>query len=140
MYMVIKKMTGLYLLEILIVVMLIGILAIATRPYYYHYLVKARRLEAQSYLLRAATEMERLHLNTLSYRTITFSLLTVPQYTKNNHYHLNIESSSDTDYLLSATPLGDQAMRDLTCGTLLLDATHKKYVTGHGRVEECWEQ
>lgn len=140
MLMEIKKLTGMSLLEILIVVMLLGILAIAARPYYYHYVVRSRRLEAQALILRAATEMERLHLNTMTYKTINFSLLSVPEYTRNKHYHLNIENASDRDYLLSATPLGDQAIRDFACGTLLMNAAHKKYVSGHGKVEDCWEQ
>ena len=62
-----RKMQGITLLELMIVVMIIGILAAVAYPNYRDYAARAKRNEAKAALLQIATNQERFYLNDHSY-------------------------------------------------------------------------
>lgn len=62
-----KRMRGVTLLELMIVVVIVGILASIAYPSYRQHVQRAKRTEAMSALLRIATEQERFYLNNNTY-------------------------------------------------------------------------
>jgi len=57
-----KKMRGITLLELMIVVVIIGFLAVIAYPNYREFAARAKRNEAKAALLRIATNQERFYL------------------------------------------------------------------------------
>jgi len=62
-----RKMQGITLLELMIVVMIVGILAAVAYPNYRDFAARAKRNEAKAALLRIATNQERFYLNNNTY-------------------------------------------------------------------------
>ena len=70
----IKKMRGVTLIELLIVVVIVAILAAVAYPNYRAYVQKSKRNEAKAALLQIATNQERHYLNHNRY-TLDMTLL-----------------------------------------------------------------
>lgn len=64
-----RKMQGITLMELMIVVVIIGILAAIAYPNYRDFTARAKRNEAKAALLKIATNQERIYLNSNSYTT-----------------------------------------------------------------------
>ena len=62
-----RKMQGVTLLELMIVVVVIGILAAVAYPNYREFAARAKRNEAKAALLQIATNQERFYLNNNQY-------------------------------------------------------------------------
>ncbi len=62
-----RKMQGITLLELMIVVMIVGILAVVAYPNYRDFAARAKRNEAKAALLKIATNQERFYLNNNTY-------------------------------------------------------------------------
>ena len=62
-----KKMRGITLLELMIVVMIVGVLAAIAYPNYRDAAARAKRNEAKAALLQIATNQERFYLNNNTY-------------------------------------------------------------------------
>ncbi|MDH3748361.1 MAG: type IV pilin protein [Gammaproteobacteria bacterium] len=62
-----KKMRGVSLVELMIVVVVLGILAAVAYPSYRDFVARGKRNEAKAALLQIATNQERVYLNTNSY-------------------------------------------------------------------------
>lgn len=58
-----RKMQGITLLELMIVVIIVGILAAVAYPNYRNFTARAKRNEAKAALLKIATNQERFYLN-----------------------------------------------------------------------------
>lgn len=57
-----KKMRGITLIELMIVVVIVGILAVVAYPNYREFAARAKRTEAKANLLKIATNQERFYL------------------------------------------------------------------------------
>ncbi len=64
-----RKMQGITLMELMIVVVIIGILAAVAYPNYRDFAARAKRNEAKAALLKIAVNQERIYLNSNSYTT-----------------------------------------------------------------------
>jgi len=62
-----RKMRGITLLELMIVIVIVGILAAVAYPSYRDSVARAKRNEAKAGLLKIATNQERLYLNSNTY-------------------------------------------------------------------------
>jgi len=62
-----RKMQGVTLMELMIVVVIVGILAAVGYPNYRDYVARAKRNEAKAALLQIATNQERFYLNNNTY-------------------------------------------------------------------------
>lgn len=134
-----KKITvGFHLIEILITLAIISILITLGIPMYSHYVTQERRLEAATILSQLALALEQYHIEQNSYEQATLPLLHFPKTIAKNTYQLAIQSATDTQYFLTATPLGIQAIRDVACATLTLNAKGEKGNTGAKEADECW--
>ncbi|HSW93275.1 MAG TPA: type IV pilin protein [Gammaproteobacteria bacterium] len=134
-----KKAIGFNLMELMIVLVIVGILTTLTLPLYSNHLVKARRLGAETGLIQLASAMERYDLLHSTYKGATLDNLNIPETLEDKSYQLVIASVTANDFVIKAVPLHSQAEKDVACGTLLLDSTGKKDITGSARVSDCWE-
>ena len=64
-----RKMQGITLMELMIVVVIVGILAAIAYPNYRDFTARAKRNEAKAALLKLATNQERFYLNNNQYTT-----------------------------------------------------------------------
>lgn len=127
---------GFSLIELMIVVAIIAILAAIAYPAYTSYITKTHRVAAEGCLSEYASYMERYYTTNLRYDQDTEAtpvanpVTTTPptlvldcastQQTGSN-YTYSVTNLAASTYTLKATPIGAQASRDTTCGTLTLD-------------------
>jgi type IV pilus assembly protein PilE len=119
--------------------MVLAVLLGVAFPNYKHYLVRARRMEAESALLNLAADMERYYVNNAnSYDGATLEQLGIDENTANGYYRVSIERTDPNSYLVMATPQGAQAKADLGCESLMLDQAGNQQITGSGLAKNCW--
>ena len=135
---------GFTLIELMIVVAIVAILAAIAYPSYTNYIVKTRRVAAASCLSEYANYMERYYTTNLRYDKDAASndnvlpLLDCAGTTRTgNYYDYDFGKPTVSDYTLTAKPKGAQAV-DTKCGTLTLDQTGKRKISGTDTVDRCW--
>lgn len=129
---------GFSLLELLVVMALIAILISLAYPLYTSHLVKGRRNQAEVDLLYLASQLEAFYTLQNTYQGSSLEGLGINPYTDDHSYQLSIQSATDTGYQIAASPLGQQARADTTCGNLTLNEQGEKSVSGSATPEECW--
>lgn len=109
--MLLRKMTGFTLIELMIVVAIIGILASIGYPNYKDYVVKSNRAEAKVALEGLSGAMERYYSESNTYVGATISGTTttiafsskVPKDGTASNYTLSISDLTSSAYTLTAT-------------------------------------
>jgi type IV pilus assembly protein PilE len=138
---------GFTLIELMITVAIVAILAAVAYPAYTSYLVRTKRVAAQSFMQTVGSRQEQAMLNARSYFSVatgtaaewTAVSMTVPAEVASN-YILTVASSASPSYTVTAVPQGVQATKDAKCGTLRLTNTGVKSITGTSTVAECWSR
>jgi len=143
---------GFTLIELMIVVAIVAILAAIAYPSYITYITRTHRVAAESCLSEFSNWMERYYTSNLRYdkdpntgtavtATIPFTGMdcTAPGQTGDNYtYGFASGEPTQTTYKITATPKGAQANRDTKCGTLSIDQSGTRTVSGTGTLSECW--
>ena len=129
---------GFTLLELLVVVAVIGILASLSVTSYRSHLVTANRQAAVATLQLAQQIMERNFLRNSTYA----GALSEPQlkaiYATLPESHTFLEpNGNQTTYVLTATPTTQTP--DPLCGTLTINQSNLKTISGTGTIDECWD-
>lgn len=127
---------GFSLIEIMIALAIVGILAFIAYPAYSKYITKARRADGQIALLHLANSMQRYFVDNNTYKGASLAKLQINPVTTQGFYKLSITKTSETTYLLRATPLAVQAKNDMNCKILTLDQQGQKGQTGSAA--DCW--
>ncbi len=139
-----RRMAGITLLELMIVVVVIGILGMIALPSYRQYVTRAQRTEAKAALLQLATSQERFYLANRRYGSIAeliaANLLTNTGRSERGLYALTLANVTAQGYLATATPVSGGAA-DLTgdaqCTTFTLTAQGARGATGT-HAATCW--
>jgi len=95
-----KKMRGVTLLELMIVVVVIGILTAIAYPNYRQYAARAKRNEAKTALLQIATRQEQFYLQNNTYTTnlIALGFPTSPVFrTDTKSYDISVDPGANSN-------------------------------------------
>ena len=135
-----RRVAGVTLVELLIVVTIVAILAAIAIPSYTAYTVRTHRAAARACLSEAAQFMERSYTSNLTYvLPAALALGCETEGGLNNHYTISEGVPTQRTYTLTATPTGAQATRDTACGTLGLTHIGTRTVSGSGGLAKCWK-
>lgn len=133
-----KKMRGVTLLELMIVIVIIGVLASIAYPNYRDYLARAKRSEAKAALLQIATNQERWYLNNNTY-TEDMTVLgfdSDPFITDSGAYSVEIDAGADgNNFSATATFLLPDEKEKAKCETFTIDGRGAKGSDPEGN---CW--
>ena len=138
---------GFTLIEVMVVVVIIAILAAVAYPSYQDYVIRSNRGAAESFMLEVASRQERYLLDARQYASGIGSganelNITIPSTVSKNYTLATTDNGGTTPptYTVTAAPTGTQATADAKCGTLGIDQTGTKTVTGSAGVAQCWQQ
>ena len=134
-----KRMKGITLLELMIVVVVVGILAATAYPSYRQYVVKARWTEAKTALTETAANLERCFTRFNVYNNGTCPDVTLPVNftTPKGSYTITTTTLTATTFTLQAAPAGGQT-GDTLCGNFTLTSANVRGVSGSKPVQHCW--
>ena len=130
------NVSGMTLIELLIVVAIVGILAAIAGPAWNDQVIKSRRADARNTLLAAQIEQEQYRANNLTYAT-SMSAMGMGSFdsTSRDYYRLEVVSADATSFLITATPNGNQA-DDSTCNVFAVRQTGPEH-SGYAALS-CW--
>jgi type IV pilus assembly protein PilE len=144
---------GFTLLELMITVAIVAILARISFSAYTRSVTKSRRVAAEACLASYASYMERYYVTNLRYdqdaggtpmSNTVLSGLSMPcaaASATGQYYSYSFTTTpTQSAYQVQAVPSGSQATLDAQCGTLSVDQTGARYVTGSSPVTTCWPQ
>jgi type IV pilus assembly protein PilE len=129
----VKRARGFTLIELVIVVAVIGILVAIAVPSYQTHLRKARRAEAQTYLLDIANLQQQYLLDARAYALGVGALTALnkpPPSSVSNFYTVVVDPATPTippSFIVTATPKPGPQQVD---GTLSVDNTGRKQRNG----------
>lgn len=121
-------MSGVTLLELMVVVVVVGILAAIAVPSYRQYTMRTHRVEAKSALLQLAANQERFYLQNNTYTTDLAALGFSGGATENRVYTLAIAAANTTTFTATATPTpgggtnGVNQAADVDCASFTINA------------------
>lgn len=143
-------MRGFTLTELLIAVAIVGILSAIAIPSYTNSVVKSKRRASAVCLSSFATQMERYYTTNLRYCVdanadgtcdspdFVLPALECASAANTGRDYSYTATVTLTTYTLQATPNTTQAGRDAGCGTLTLNQTGTKAVSGTAGNTYCW--
>jgi len=131
-----RRMRGVTLMELMIVVVIVGILAAVAYPNYREFAARAKRTEAKALLLEIASKQERFYLNANRFGTLTeLNYPTDTLITDSGSYSVTVTANDASNFTVVATHIlgGSEATR---CTTFTIDGRGAK--TSTGSIGNCW--
>jgi len=138
-----KSTKGFSLIELMVVIVIISILAAVAIPSYKDYMIDSRRVDAVSFLTEVASEQIRFSSENNRY-TSKMSELGFGEadtaVSSDGFYTVSITLTKEgQSYELIATPVtGGPQAKDVDCGSLKINSSKQKSVTGNANVADCW--
>ena len=131
-----KHMSGITLIELMIVVVVVSILAAIAYPNYQEFTARAKRNEARAALLTLATNQERFYLNNNTFTTdlTVLGFSEDPAITPTGYYEIVVNTATPSNFTATATYQhgGREAGR---CLTFTIDGRGAK---GSDPDDDCW--
>lgn len=140
-----NRMTGVTLIELMIVIVVVAILASIAVPSYRSYVLRSHRVEAKTALLNLAAAQEKFYLVNNTYAT-NAQLTTAPPNglglsatSERGWYTIAITGGDATSFSATATATGTQTA-DGDCATFTINQLGQKTATksGGGASTVCW--
>lgn len=132
-----RRARGFTLIEVMVVVAIIGIIASIAYPSYQQHIIKSYRASAKACMLEHAQFMERAYTTEMEYPSEDPALACSTANNLNQRYTIAANAPTSSTYTITATPIGAQTA-DATCGTLTLNQTGNRTISGTGAVGDCW--
>ena len=142
-----RKILGVTLIELMVVIMIVGIIAAFAIPSYRQYVMRANRTDAKAALLRLAAAQEQFYAQNNTY---TNNLAAAPPAglgmagTEKGYYQLNVINADATGFTVSATPAAaSPQLQDGACQTFTITAAGVRTATNSGGADstaECWNR
>ncbi len=131
-----RRMQGVTLLELMIVVVIIGILAAISYPSYRDFTDRAKRNEAKAILLEIAQNQERFYLQNNTYATMVQLGYDDPKTTDSGAYTVFVFAPDANNFTATAnyTQGGNEAGK---CLTFSIDGRGSKTSTP---LADCWSR
>ena len=133
-----RKMQGITLMELMIVVVIIGILAAVAYPNYRDFAARAKRNEAKAALLQIAVQQERFYLNNNTYTDDITQLgfSSQPFVTDSGSYTINIAPGAADASNFAATATYNNMDAELSkCETFQIDGRGTRTSLPY---TDCW--
>ena len=132
-----RKMRGISLIELLIVIVIIGIMAAIAYPSYRQFVTRAKRTEAKAALLQIAQNQERFYLQNNTY-TADMTQLGFPVgagfITDTDSYSITVTAADANDFSAVAT----YQMADAEAGKCLTFNIDGRGGKTSGPLADCW--
>ena len=137
------RQSGFTLVELMITVGIVAILAAIAYPSYQRYVARTHRNAASACMSQYAQVMERHYTTGMTYVNPPIPANGLPcsrENELNRRYTIGVRAGSVTAraFILDSTPRDTQAAIDAQCGTLTLDQTGARTVSGAAGRDACW--
>jgi len=144
-----KYMTGVTLVELMVVMVVIAILMSVAVPSYRQYTLRANRTEGQSMLLQLAANQERWYLSNNTYANDAQLTQAPPNglgmrdTSDSGYYGIVITASNAATFTAVATASLGQA-DDTDCEVIAIDAAGRRYAgpgpafAANNNLDKCW--
>ncbi|WP_339879629.1 type IV pilin protein [Pseudidiomarina gelatinasegens] len=123
-----KKLSGMTLIELMIVVAIIGIIAAIAYPNFTNYVKQGRRADAMGELMKLQMAQEEYRLRNASYASIADLGFT----SSSEFYTFSVSNIGAETYTLTATATGAQTS-DTDCATMSINQNDQKTPA------TCWQ-
>jgi type IV pilus assembly protein PilE len=134
-----RAQAGFNLLELMIVVAIIGILTGLAYTSYTDSAVKSRRKAATACMNELGQSLERFYTTNLVYTGAPTAPTLTCRTDLAAFYTITGNIVSARSFTVSAVPSGTQLTKDgARCGTLTIDQTGAKTITGSAAITECF--
>lgn len=132
-----KWIRGFTLIELLIAIAILGIILSIAYPSYQNFILKTRRTEAQTELIKAQVEQSSYRITQPNY-SLDMNEIGLPS--DHEHYTFSIVSASIHTYLLKAQikKTSPQQHDQLLCQTLYVNQSNLKTSDGEVDNTSCW--
>jgi len=133
----IRKFRAFTLIELLIAIAILSLLAGIAYPSYQGFIIKTRRADAQSELIKAQIEQSSFRITHPTYIS-NASSAGLPS--NNQYYTFSIVSASTHTYTLKAEAKATASQIDdqSDCRTLYIDQSNTKTSDGNQQNNACW--
>jgi type IV pilus assembly protein PilE len=129
-----KKMRGVTLMELMIVIVIVGILAAVAYPNYRNFAARAKRNEAKAALLQIAANQERVYLNTNTYTKVLADVGITSAVTESGSYTIAISAANATNFTATAT----YNLADDETGKCLTFGIDGRGIRTSAPLADCW--
>lgn len=117
---VMRRVRGFTLLELLVVVVIVAVLATIAIPAYGRYSFRARRVDAQELLLRIASAQERYYATNNKYGALTDVGFANPALSEKGFYSVSLQLAADAQTFTATAAPGSTQASDV-CGSLTIN-------------------
>ena len=132
-----KKIQGMTLVELLIVVAIVAILASVALPSWNSQVQKARRADARNALLNVQLEQEKYRSNNGAYAS-ALADLGLGHYATGDYYDVSVVSNSSTAFLATAAPNTNGGQNNDSCGTFAVTQSGASEDGDYATIASCW--
>ncbi|HEY8520237.1 MAG TPA: type IV pilin protein [Gammaproteobacteria bacterium] len=131
-----RRMAGVTLLELMIVVVVVSLLATIAIPSYRQYAIRAQRTEAKSALLQLAANQERYYTSNGNTFVNDLARINMPATTEGNRYALAVTHADTTSFTATATAINGMTDDD-ECQVFQIDSEGRRSASPDPR-GTCW--